>query len=75
MRYAVIYAELDHLRVDHNKADLIGTRLVEQAENERIHAHGLTGTGSTGDKHMRQLRNVADDALAADVLAEREAEL
>ena len=75
MRDPVVDAELDHLRVDHDKLDLIRPRLVEKREDQGVHADGLAGTGGTGDKHVRELRDVADDALAADVLADGEAEL
>ena len=75
VRDAIIDAELDHLRVDHDQAHLVRRRLIEQAEDERVHANGLTGAGRTGDEHMRQLGDVADDAVAADVLADGKREL
>ena len=75
MRDAVIDAELDHFRVNHDQAHLIRRRLVEQAQDERVHAHGLAGAGRTGDEHVRQLGDIADDAVAADVLADGKREL
>ena len=75
MRDAVINAQLDHLGVDHYKPHLIRPRLVKEAEDERVHADGFAGAGRTGDEHMRKLRNIAHDAVAADILAERKAEL
>ena len=73
--YAVIYAQLDHLGVDHDEPDLVRTRLVKKAQDEGVHAHGFARSGGTGDEHVRELRYVADDTIAADVLAESEAEL
>ena len=75
MRDTVIDAELDHFRVDHDKAHLVRRRLIEQRENEAVHAHALAAAGRTGDEHMRELGNVADDAVAPDVLADGKAEL
>ena len=74
VRDAVIDAEFDHFRVDHNKTHLVRRRLIEQGENKAVHAHALTAAGRTGDKHMRQLGDIADDTVSADVLADSEAE-
>ena len=68
MRNAVVNAKLHHLRVDHDELDLIRLCLVEQRDNQRIHADRLAGAGCARDEHMRQLGDVADDA--ADVLAD-----
>ena len=69
MGNAVIDAQLHHFGIHHNQADLFGLGLVEQGDNQAVHTHGLTGTGGTGDEHVGQSGDVADDALAADVLA------
>ena len=75
MGYAVIYAQLHHLGVDHDELYLIGSGLVEQAQDQGVHAHGLARAGGTGNEHMGQLCDVAHDALAADILAQSKAEL
>ena len=75
VRDAVVDPQLHHLRVDHDKADLIGAGLVQQAQDQGVHAHGFTGAGGTGNKHVGQLCDVAHDAVAADVLADGKAEL
>ena len=72
VRNAVVNAKLHHLRVDHDELDLIRLCLVEQRDNQRIHADRLAGAGCARDEHMRQLGDVADDAAAADVLADSE---
>ena len=69
---AVVNAQLHHLGIHHDEANLLGLGLIEQGNNQAIHAHRLTRTGGTGDEQMRQLCNVADDAVAADVLAHGE---
>ena len=68
MRDAVVGRKLDHLRVDHDKAHLFGRRLIEHRDDERVRADRLTGARRTGNEHVRQLRDVADDVPAADVL-------
>jgi hypothetical protein len=40
-----------------------------------VHAHRFAGAGRTGDEHMRQLGDVADNAVAADILADCERDL
>ena len=70
VRNAVVNAKLDHLRVDHDELDLLGLCLIEKGDNQRVHADRFAGAGRTGDQHMRQLPDVADDAAAADVLAD-----
>ena len=69
---AVVGRKLDHLRVDHDKAHLFGRRLIEHRDDQRVRAHGLTGACRTSDEHVRKLRDIPDDVLAADVLANGE---
>ena len=72
VRNAVVNAKLDHLRVDHDELDLLGLCLIEKGDNQRVHADRFAGAGRTGDQQMRQLADIADDAVAADVLADSE---
>ena len=72
---AIIHAQFHHLGVDHNEPHLIRPGLVQQAENQGVHAHGFARAGGTGNEHMGQLGNVAHHALAADILAQGKAEL
>ena len=71
----IIDTQLHHFRVHHDELDLIGLGLVEQGQDQRVHAHGFARTGGTGNEHMRQPGNVADNAVAADVLADGKGEL
>ena len=41
VRDAVVDAELDHLRVDHDELHLIRARLIQQAQDQRVHADRL----------------------------------
>ena len=69
MRNAVVVAQLDHLRVYHDEADLLRGRFIEQRDQHGVDADRFTGTGRTGDQHMRHLGDVPDDRPARDVLA------
>ena len=75
MRNAVINAELNHFGVHHDELDLFWLRLIEKRYDQRVHAHRLTGAGRTGDEQVRQSSDVADDAVAAYVLADGEGDL
>jgi hypothetical protein len=75
VRDAVIDAQLHHLGVDHDELDFLRRGLVEQADYQRVHAHGFAGAGGAGDEQMGQLGDVAHDAVAADVLAQGEGHL
>ena len=72
VRDAVIDAELDHLGVYHDKPYLLRRGLIQQAQQQRVEADGFAGAGGACDEHVRQLCDVADDALAAYVLADGE---
>ncbi len=72
VRDAVVGRQLHHLGVHHDETDLVRRGLIEQADDEGVGAHGFTGAGGTGDEHMGQLGDIADDVLAADVLAHGE---
>ena len=47
----------------------------EDAREHRVHADRLAGAGGAGDQQMRHRREVADERLAVDGLAERERQL
>ena len=72
---AVIGGQLHHFRVHHDKAHLVRRRLIQQTDDEGVGAHGFTGAGGTGDQHMGQLFNIADDIPSADVPAQGESRL
>ena len=71
----VVDAQLHHLGVHHDEADLLGTGLIEQRDDKGVGAHRLTRAGGAGDEQMGQLGDIAHDALAPDVLAHSEGHL
>ena len=74
MRDAVIDGQLEHLRVDHDEFALVGREPVEQRQDHGVDADRLARAGGAGDQEMRHAREVDDDRLAADILAERKRE-
>ena len=72
MGNAVVNAQFHHFGVHHNEFDILRARLVQEANDDGIHAHGFTGTGGTGNEHMGHFCNVAHNAVAANILAHRE---
>ena len=75
MRNRIVNTQFDHLRIDHNQLYIIGTCFVEQRDDDGVHAHGLTGAGSTCNQHMGQLGDVTNDAVATNVLTNGECRL
>ena len=71
VRNAVVNGKLDDLRVDENELDLVGVCAVDDGVDDRVDAHGLTGTRRARDEHMRHLRHVGDDRRAGNALAQR----
>ena len=69
---AVVNAELHHFGVHHDELDLFRLGLIQQGDDDAVHTHGFTGAGGTGDEHMGQLGNVADDTGTANVFAHGE---
>jgi hypothetical protein len=71
----LVDAELEHLRVDHDHAHVLGRARVEQRADHRVDADRLAGAGGAGDQEVRRLGEVDADRLAGDVLAERHRQL
>ena len=69
MGNAVIGRQLHHFGIHHDKAHLIRRGFIQQTDDQRVGANGFTGAGGAGDQHMGQAGDVADDAVAPDVLA------
>ena len=75
MRNAVIDGEFEHFRIDHDQAALIGPQPIKQAKDHGVDGHRFTGAGGAGNQQMRHAREIDDDGVAADVLAETQREL
>ena len=70
MRNTVIDVKFNLLRVDKDKLDLVGCRLIKNARNNRVYADRLTHTGCTGDKKVGHFRYIKHDRRTADVFTE-----
>ena len=75
VRNAVIDAQLDLLRVDHEKLYLIGARVIEDADDHRVQANGLAGARGARDEQMGHLGKVRAGDVARDILAEGDVQL
>ena len=72
VRNALVHRKLQHLRIDHDHAHVLGRRLVDQAQHHGIDADRFAGAGRAGDQQVRHAREIGDDGHAADILAERQ---
>ena len=75
MRDAVVDRELQHLRVDHQEAALLGRQPVEQRQDHGIDADRLARAGRAGHQQVRHARQIGEHRRAGDVLAEHQRQL
>ena len=75
VRDVLVHPELEPLRVDHDQPHVVRRRAVEDAGEHRVEADRLAGAGRAGDQQVRHRREVGDERLAVDRLAERERQL
>ncbi len=71
----VVAAELDHLGVDEQEAELLGRIAIDQAGDDGVDADRLTGAGGAGDEQVRHPREIVDVAATSHVLAQRQRQL
>ena len=67
MGNALIDGEFDDLRVDQDQLDFLRCGMVQDTHDNGVGADRLTGTGGSGDDHMGQPCNVADDGVAGNI--------
>ncbi|MCW0460576.1 hypothetical protein NB717_001644 [Xanthomonas sacchari] len=70
MRDALVDAQFEHLRVDHQHPQVLGRGLVQQAQHHRVDRHRLARAGGTGDQQVRHARQVGHGRTPGDVLAQ-----
>ena len=68
VRNTLVSGQLHALRVDHHQAYLVGGCAHQNRGNHRIHERRLTGTGRTGDQHVRHLGQVGQHEAALNIL-------
>ena len=71
---ALVDRQLEHLRVDHDQADVFRQRLVQQAQHHGVDSDRLAGAGGARHQQVRHSRQVHHHGQTADVLAERQGE-
>ena len=67
--------QLDDLRVHHDEPHVVRALGVEDGGDDGIDADRFAGAGGAGDQQMGHLRQVRDERLAGNVLAERDRQL
>ena len=70
MRNAVVNAQFEHFRVNHDEADFVGRGFEKHGHNHTVHADGFARTGHTGDQKVRHFCQVANHGRAGDVFAQ-----
>ena len=70
MGNAVVNAQLHHLGVHHQKADLFRRSFKKNAHNNGVDTNRFTGAGGAGDEHMGHFGNIRHAYAAANVLAQ-----
>ena len=58
---AVVNAQFQHFRVNHNEADLVGRGFEEHGHNHAVYADGFTRAGHACNQKMRHFCQVADN--------------
>ena len=66
---SVIDTELHHLGVHHNHLHVLWFGLENNAHNQGVDTHRLTGTGGARNEQMGHLSDIRHHHLAADILA------
>ena len=72
MRDAVVNRQFQHLGIDHDEPALVGAQPVQERQDHRVDGDRLARAGRARDEQMRHAREIDDDGLAADRLAERD---
>ena len=75
MRNAVVYRQLQHFRVDHDKAHFVGRGFVKHGHNHAVHAHRFARPGHTRHQQVRHFGQIAHHRHARNVFAQGDGEL
>ncbi len=70
VRQALVLAELDHLGIDHQHADLVGPAGHDHRRDDRVQADAFARARAAGDQEVRQRRQIDRHRIARHVLAE-----
>ena len=65
----VINRKLHHLRIDHEEAKRPRRVAINQARDDRVHAHGFSGSRRARDEQVRHLREVGHHRLSLEIFA------
>ena len=69
MGQVVVHREFDHLRIHHQKPEMLGGVFVDQAADDRVDGHRLAGARGPRDQQVGHLGQIGDHRLALEVAA------
>jgi hypothetical protein len=72
MRERVVGRQLDHLRIDHQHAEIVWRIAVHEARNDCVDADRLARPRGARDQEMRHLGQIGDDRLPLEVAPQRD---
>ena len=72
VRQGVVLLQLDDFRIDHHEPELVRREAVQERGDDGIDADRLARARAAGDEQVRHLRQVGDDGMAVNVLAQRQ---
>ena len=75
MRDAIVNAQLNHFRVDHQQFYFIRGCFIKNADDQRVDADRFTGTGRTGNQGMRHFCQIGNGDIACNVAAQSHRQL
>ena len=75
MRNSVVYGKFHNLGVNQNQLNVIGMSLIKDTHNQSVDTYGFTGTGSTGNQHMRHLRKVGYNNVTRNIFTYRKSDI
>ena len=71
----VVDLHLDHFRVDHDEAELLGRIPEKQARDDRVDADAFAAPGGSGHEAVRHLREIPDDRVPVNIHPQGERKL
>ena len=70
VRQSTVATQFDHLGVDHQHPDFIGTAAHQDGTDDRVETNTFTSTGSSGDQQVWHLGQIDHHWIARDVFAQ-----
>ena len=72
VRNVFVQSQFQPLGIDHHHLQLVGCRLVQHGDDQRIEKNALARSGRSGDQQVRHLRQIGDAHAPDQVLPQRQ---